>query len=139
MRNIDFELGFKVDRQKLAEHMNLETDFHSLLETSFGYTGANIKIPVIDDICTLQIQRIEYLGKDWKDSMISFREYLETLSEKEREKKLIKKRYNTFLCFHSGKVIMSSLCAEFAKETYYNFLAIIRKCYDKIEERLDSD
>ena len=52
-------------------------------------------------------------------------------------------RHNTFLVFHSGKVIMSGLTADFMREVYYYFLSIIRKSFDKIEERLlpleDSD
>lgn len=39
MRNIDFSLGFLVNREKLAKYMCTQTEFHSLLETSFGYTG----------------------------------------------------------------------------------------------------
>ena len=46
MRNIDFGLNFYVDREKLDEYFNTCTDYHSLLETSFGYTGVNIKIPI---------------------------------------------------------------------------------------------
>ena len=46
MRNIDFSLGFLVDREKLDAYFNLYTDYNSLLETSFGYTGVNVKIPI---------------------------------------------------------------------------------------------
>ena len=50
MRNIDFSVGFIVDREKLAKYMSTQTEFHSLLETSFGYTGVNIKIPIVKEI-----------------------------------------------------------------------------------------
>ena len=39
MRNIDFSLGFNVDREKLNEYMHNYQNSHCLLETSFGYTG----------------------------------------------------------------------------------------------------
>ena len=38
MRNIDFALGFLVNRENLDMYINEQTEYHSLLETSFGYT-----------------------------------------------------------------------------------------------------
>jgi hypothetical protein len=68
---------------------------------------------------------------------------LDILSPKERDTKLQSERHNTFLVFHSGKVIMSGLTADFMREVYYYFLSIIRASFNKIEERLvhfdDSD
>jgi TATA-box binding protein (TBP) (component of TFIID and TFIIIB) len=135
MRNIDFGLGFLVDREKLARYMSVQTEFHSLLETSFGYTGVNIKIPVTNLITTMKIKKLKYSGK-WEEETVYYTEYLNLLSPKDREKKINKERYNTFLVFHSGKVIMSGCQASFMRDTYYYFLNIIRTCYDQIEERL---
>jgi TATA-box binding protein (TBP) (component of TFIID and TFIIIB) len=69
--------------------------------------------------------------------MTTYTEYLEKLSEKERNKKLNKDRFNTFLVFHSGRVIISGLTAQYMKNAYYYFLDIIRACKDEIEEKLD--
>ena len=137
MRNIDFGLGFLVDREKLAMYMSSQTEFHSLLETSFGYTGVNIKIPIEKDITTLAVKKVTSKNDEWVEEMVTYNEYLERLPEKDVAKKLNKDRYNTFLVFHSGKIIMSSINSEFARDTYYYFLNIIRACYDQIEERLD--
>lgn len=137
MRNIDFSLGFLVDREKLARYMSTQTKFHSLLETSFGYTGVNIKIPVKNDIQNMEIKKLCYKDDEWVETTTSYKEYLSLLPEKEQTKRINKQRYNTFLVFQSGKLIMSSLCAEFARDTYYYFLDIIRECYNEIEERLD--
>jgi TATA-box binding protein (TBP) (component of TFIID and TFIIIB) len=137
MRNIDFSLGFKVDREKLSKYMSTQTEFHSLLETSFGYTGVNIKIPIIKDIVTMDVKKIKLEGNEWKEETVSYNEYLDLLPPKEQEKKINKQRWNTFLVFHSGKIIMSSVNRNFARPTYYYFLSIIRTCYDQIEERLD--
>lgn len=138
MRNIDFSLGFHVDREKLARYMSTQTEFHSLLETSFGYTGVNIKIPVTEDIVTMEVKKLTY-DNGWIEDMVSYNEYLDLLSYKEQEKKLNKPRYNTFLVFQSGKTIMSGATKDFMRDTYYYFLRIIRRCYNQIEERLDSD
>ncbi len=139
MRNIDFSLGFLVDREKLNHYMSTQKEFHCLLETSFGYTGVNIKIPLDKDISLMDIKKLTYNQEDdsWLEEDTIYQEYLDLLSEKDREAKLCEKRYNTFLVFHSGKIIHSGLSAEFMKDIYYYFLSIMRECYEKIEERLE--
>lgn len=137
MRNIDFSLGFILDREKLDEYFNTFTQYCSLLETSIGYTGVNIKIPVKKAITDLSIKELVYKESDWMvPNSIPYQTYLDTLKPKEIQKKLDKERFNTFLVFHSGKVIMSSMCEEFARDTYYEFLDIIKKNYKKFEETL---
>jgi len=137
MRNIDFSLGFLIDREKLAKYMSTQTEFHSLLETSFGYTGVNIKIPITGNIQNMELKQIQYIGKKQITSYLSYGEYMKRLSPKEQEKKINKDRYTTFLVFHSGKVIVSSITAEFTKPAYNYFLQIISKCREQIEEKLD--
>lgn len=137
MRNIDFSLGFLVDREKLNRYMSTQQKFHCLLETSFGYTGVNIKIPLENDIATMDVKKL-ICTKDnkWNEEWTTYQEYLDKLSDKDRQIKLDSSRYNTFLVFHSGKVIMSGLTAKFMKNIYYYFLDIMRECYNIIEERL---
>jgi TATA-box binding protein (TBP) (component of TFIID and TFIIIB) len=138
MRNIDFSLNFLVDREKLDEYFNTCTEYHSLLETSFGYTGVNIKIPIKKSIKDLLLKEIVYKDDKWsEESLIPYTEYLSMLPDKDVLKKLKKIRYNTFLVFHSGKTIMSGMESSFMEDEYYEFLNIIRDCYDIIEERLD--
>lgn len=137
MRNIDFSLGFILDREKLDEYFNTYTEYCSLLETSIGYTGVNIKIPVTRPITDLKIKELVYRRGFWlKPKMIPYQAYLDTLKLKEQQKKLEKDRFNTFLVFHSGKVIMSSMCEDFARDTYYEFLDIIKHNYKEFEEQL---
>ncbi|OUW95973.1 MAG: hypothetical protein CBD97_02155 [Pelagibacteraceae bacterium TMED237] len=143
MRNIDFSLGFIVDREKLNKYMTDKAmnsdDFHCLLETSFGYTGVNIKIPLTKDIRTMKIRKMSY-EKDgsWLYTNTNYNEYLNLLpSEKDKNNKLNDERYNTFLVFHSGKVIHSGLTFEFMQDSYYFFLDVMREGFNYIEERLD--
>jgi TATA-box binding protein (TBP) (component of TFIID and TFIIIB) len=144
MRNIDFSLGFYVNREELDSYINDEvTEWTSLLETSFGYTGVNIKVPMEKDIRTLNLKKLICKEDDskisWDSEMIGYDDFLDTLTQKEKDKKLNKERNNTFLVFHSGKVIMSGICTALKKDVYYEFLDVIRKCYEWIEERLDDE
>ena len=43
-------------------------------------------------------------------------------------------KYNTFLVFQSGKIIMSGKCAIFMESAYYEFLDIVAKCTHLIKE-----
>jgi len=137
MRNIDFSLGFNIDREKLSKYLSTQTEFNSLLESSFGYTGVNCKIKIDREISTMKIKKISYIKDNWVEETTDYGYYLSKLTEKERQKKINKERYNTFLVFHSGRTIQSGISSEFSRDSYYYFLKIIRKAYDIIEERLD--
>lgn len=137
MRNIDFDLKFFLDREKIDDYFNTETEYTSLLELSIGYTGVNIKIPVKHNITELNLKQLVYRnGECIERKTVPYKYYLDTLKPKDRQKKLEKTIYNTFLVFHSGKVIMSSMCAEFARDTYYEFLEIIRRNKENFREQL---
>lgn len=139
MRNIDFNIGIKIDREKFDNFFN-QLHYHSLLETSIGYTGVNVKIPVKEPIKELKLKQLVYDNEtcDWFNSKtVLYQEYLNTMTEKEQLKKITKDRYNTFLVFHSGKIIMSSMCADFAKPTYEKFINIIKENYSLFQEQLE--
>ena len=138
MRNVDFSLGFLVDRSKLNKYMSNLDDFHCLLETSFGYTGVNIKIPLTEDISTMKIKKLTSSQDMWKEKWTTYQEYLNLLGDKERSAKIKSKRYTTFLVFHSGNTICSGLTREFMEPVYEYFIELIRKGFDNIEERLDT-
>lgn len=142
MCNIDFSLNFFINREKLDEYFNTFTDYVSLLETSFGYTGVNIKIPMKKSIQELKLSKFSFDLKkgNWREvEQVCFNDYLDLLPEKDVIKKLKKLRFNTFLVFHSGSCILSSIDKSFMKNIYYEFLDIIRACYHIIEERLDEE
>ena len=86
------------------------------------------------------MKKLTYVDGKWEDSVyVPYDDYLSMLPEKDKLKKLKKQRYNTFLVFHSGKVIMSGMDSVFMKDVYYEFLNIIRDCYDVIKEKLEDD
>ena len=137
MRNIDFNLGFLIDREKLAKHMSTNTEFSCLLETSFGYTGVNLKKLIEKDITKMSLRKIVIDGGKITETTTTYDDYLQLLTEKERIKKIKKQRYNTFLIFQSGRAIFSGMSADYMREDYYAFVNVIKKSYDLIEERLD--
>lgn len=134
MTNINFNLGFCINRENLDEYINTKTRYYSLLETSFGYTGVNIKIP-LENINNIPMTKISYRNEEWHNDTFTYADYIESLDEKDKRKEREKVRYNTFLVFQSGNVILSSPHKECMRKTYHEFLEIIKQCKPLIEEK----
>lgn len=130
MTNIDVSIGFPINRQLLDQMINRETPYKSLFETSFGYTGVNIKYPVHVEGRTLPHYTARYhaaTGVDsWEERIIDapFVSFLKN-----------KLRYNTFLVFHSGKVIMSGMIQETMQDDLNDFMTLVHARRTEIEER----
>lgn len=126
MYNIDFAVGFQLDREKFDIFVNSETKHTSLLETTIGYTGVNIKIPVPEEkLKQISIDCKEYVNKD---TAIITKMTFEAFCEKFKNKKK-KLSYNTFLVFQSGSVIMSGKTLVCMQDAYYEFFDMIKKCF----------
>ena len=135
MTNINFNVGFCIHRENLDEYINIKTKYFSLLETSFGYTGVNIKIP-LDQIDNIPIHRIEYKNNEWVYIPYNYAMYFDSLDDREQKKEKSKVRYNTFLVFQSGNIILSSPHKECMRKTYHEFMNIIQSCKHLIEEKI---
>lgn len=138
MTNIDFNLGFTINKENLDNYINTRTEYNSLLETSFGYTGVNIKIPLrIPTDFFLDKVTYDEENDKWVKSKITYIEYLNMIPEKDKLKESKKIRYNTFLVFHSGNVIMSSMKKDFMGDYYEKFINIIKECKTEIKEKIE--
>ena len=138
MTNINFCLGFQVNRENLDNYINAQTEYHSLLETSFGYAGVNIKIPLIQkELNKINLRKISYdeKEKNWNKESVRYVDYISSLPEKEKIKENEKNRYNTFLVFQSGNCILTSIDKECMRDAYNIFMDIIQKCKNLIEDK----
>ena len=132
MTNIAFEVGFRINREALDYYINTKTDFHSLLETSIGYTGLNVKIPFTHKNSPIRKLRCSDAGVDtWT---VDYTDFLAELPPCERKKEQNKKRKNTFLVFYSGKTIMSGMQPEYMRDGFRAFMEIIRAAHPFIQE-----
>ena len=91
MTDIVFNIGFKVDRQKLDQFINRFTEeYTSSLETSVGYTGVNIKRPFKhENTELLTMELVDEKEEEWRHGTITFTEYLEILTPADRKKELV--------------------------------------------------
>ncbi len=140
MTNIDFSLGFEVNRENLDCYFNESTNYGSLLETSFGYTGCNIKMPIEGGGSSiyesLETIVLDISKTEWSTETTTYEEYLDILSPSDKTKELNKVKHNTFLVFHSGNVILSGATRKSMEPAYNEFLKIIKDIKPEIEERL---
>jgi hypothetical protein len=136
MTNINFNVGFNVNRENLDEYINNNTPYYSLLETSFGYTGVNIKMQM-DNMDEVPVRKMTFKDGKWSKGDITYKDYISTLSEDEQDKEALKIRYCTFLCFQSGNVIQSSASKDCMRETFKEFMKIISDCKTQIEEKIE--
>lgn len=128
MTNMVFSVDYLIDKKKLNNVIQTSTNFYNLVETSFGYTGMNIKIPVENELQSTQASKcieIDFLTQQHQllDKIVS-------LHFKKNQK------FNTFLVFHSGKVLMSGIDEQTMMNDFHlfqNFLQIQKK---NIEEKI---
>jgi len=140
MTNIDFSVGFCIDRQKLDDLLNQQTPFHSLLETSFGYTGVNVKFSLQQPWLSLPVPLLSLnleAPVPGASKWTLTQRPLDSLIPKECHTVLQrKKKYNTFLVFHSGNVIMSGMTKQTMKEDFTRFYQLIQEWKPLIEEQI---
>ena len=137
MTNIVFNTHFKIDKIKLNKVLQKNSDFYNLFETSFGYTGMNVKLPLETEtwknfLIPKYIRNNE--KKIWKETMIEYDSYFSNHTTKKKKKK----KYNTFLIFHSGKIIMSGMIEENMKDHFSFFYQFLQDHRHEIEEVIQS-
>lgn len=128
MTNIVFNVNFNIDKKKLNRVILKHDNFYNLFETNFGYTGMNIKLPLGDNWNEFKIPYYSYslTDKKWNKQMIQY----------ERKQTNGKQKFNTFLVFHSGKIIMSGMCEENMNEHFSFFRKFIQENRSEIEEQI---
>jgi TATA-box binding protein (TBP) (component of TFIID and TFIIIB) len=135
MKNIDFKVGFSIQRDKLDTFISVNTDFHSHYEGSIT-TGVNIKIKSKTPYDTT-LNCLEIIDeKTFTHSYVKYKEYLELLDDKEKTKEMKKEKYHTFLVFCSGSIIQSGSGPEM-ENVYNDFMKILLNNRSKFEEKLE--
>ena len=128
MQNMDFNVGFRINRYKLDKYINQYTNYCSIFEGSLS-TGVNIKVKSDPNVHP-KILKIRYSNGDLERFYTSFEEY-KTLLDKKKETK--KDKHHTFLVFASGSIIMSSRGSEM-KEVYDSLIDILTNNREHFED-----
>lgn len=127
MTNFKTNIGFRIDRQLLNTYINENTEYVSVFETSSGSASVNIKIPLkFDD---LELRTIHEKNDVWERGVVSYNDVItgEVGKLKNKDNRLV-----SFLVFHTGEVIMTSIDKGVMKPYFEKFMSIIEECKDKI-------
>lgn len=121
MINIKFDLGFTLNREKLDDFLNKNTqNFFSFVENSLNYAGAAVTLPVeMPD--NFQVVRYRFIDKTWRKSQVPFEQFLSLLSEKDVIKEKKREKKMTFLVFDSGIAILSAPFEQLIPDAYEEF------------------
>lgn len=123
MRNIDFEIGFKIDRKKLGTLVG-ETTSYPVPPITTGYMGVKIKIPILD-VSDVTIPKYSHDGKCTSvETATTYGEYFKSIYP--NHKKLLKKYFVSVSVFQNGKVLMSGLDKSIQKSCYEWFINLVR-------------
>jgi hypothetical protein len=132
MKNYDFSLGFRIDREALNIVMNSNQFSDKVYMSQFESTGnTNVKIK-------LHTKKPEDYKYECLHIPVNSEAYFEYLSVNpyENPKKKKKEIYITLLVFASSQTILSGRYDDEMKRVYKFFVDAMDKCRDKIEEQL---
>ncbi len=134
MRNVDFRLGFAIDRQKLNSLMNSSrySDIISMSQCeTTSHTNVNIKM------FTKKPEGFDYdclvIPIDTKKKAYFIKMKKNTYKSKKKKKK----KYITFIVFSSSEVILSGRYEKNMEEMYKFFVAEVFKNKSAIEEKIE--
>lgn len=151
MKNYNYKSGFLINREKLNTFVNNTKEFISIFDSSMT-NGVNIKfknehpfdehLPVyLLDVVNQTNDKENNLNKiQLEDSItsIKFDTFLNLLDENERNKLLKKDKYISFLCFHTGAIILSSSnggqLTEKVYNTFRNLLLTYKEYFEDLTE-----
>jgi TATA-box binding protein (TBP) (component of TFIID and TFIIIB) len=129
MRNIDFDLGFKINRTLLAIYLHQNTNY-SVPPLTTTNMGVKLKIP-LENIEDLPITKITYPTR--KEDIVSFKECFSVIESD--AKKLQDKLNNKFISisiFQNGKVLMSGIDETFQEKYYIWLIDLLQTIKEKI-------
>lgn len=139
MTNINFSLGFTVNKSKLIEKFDKNSGYYPpFIIPNNTYTGVCIKSRYTKSLSDIKIQIKKFLPSQnaWSFRLSSYDEYLKTLAPKIYEKKLSKLRFTTFLIFRSGNCILSGITPDVMKSEYEKFISFIETIHDEVAEKI---
>jgi hypothetical protein len=130
MKNIKFNIGFKIDREAFNEYINRNTSHNSIFETTIGYAGVNVKFEADSKFDNDFEVTYDMYGITHTEGRISYSDLAN------RMKIRTKKRYITFLVFQSGVVIMSGKDSIYMQDPYTEFMKIVTDNRATLEEKV---
>lgn len=130
MRNVDFRLGFEVDREILGNHIMKNTSY-KIVPIIQGFMGVQMAVP-IDSVADMIVHKISFPsgGDEFIDEKITYSSFWDV---KPSEKvKAEKKKCITIAIFQTGKVLISGIDEMYQKPVFDWFINEIKNIKDDV-------
>lgn len=132
MRNIDFDIGYKIDRKSLGKYVSDTTQFYVPPMTS-GYMGVKIKIPVNSYLSNVSVNKIVYdlnTSRIVNSDIVSYEDFYTTICP--NHKKLTRDYFVSISVFQNGKVLLSGIDRGVQEVCYLWFVKILSDANERI-------
>lgn len=130
MRNVHFDVGFKINRERFARFFEQHDGFGYVITYDDQFmTGLNIKEPLIETTDVIQELSIMCAPRDMSEQCDGLPDDLSSYSVEEKEVVVKYKddKMITFILFYSGKVRMSSCNIKRSRASYLRFIELVNK------------
>ena len=123
MRNVDFRLGFEIDRERLGNYIIHNTQYN-IVPIIQGFMGVQMSIP-IESVADMSVHKISF-PPDIRDDEVFLEETLRydqfwKIKPKEEEKAM-KGKAVTVAVFQTGKVLISGIDEIYQKPVFQWFI-----------------
>lgn len=124
LNNITFSIGYKINRECLDAYLVDHTEFNSLSEPASGYAGVvsqvSFKIPKDHSL-----PKIAFEDGKWKRNNISYKKYLDCLTQADKVEEEKKDYHITFLTFQTGKIIQTGPIYKEMEKYFHRFVSLL--------------
>lgn len=133
MRNVDFRLGFDIDREALSKHITNNTPY-KIVPIIESFMGVQLSIP-IESVADMLIHKVSFVpGEDLSDEIVRYDELWEVKPDvKSKVVKAKKQKAITIAVFQTGQVLMSGIDEMYQTPVFEWFINEISKIQDEIK------
>lgn len=133
MRNVDFRLGFEINREALATHISTNTEY-KIVPIIQGFMGVQLSIP-IESVADMIVHKISFPEEEFLEEKVRYNAFWEI---KPTEKiKAQKEKAITIAVFQTGKVLISGIDEMYQEPVFQWFIKEIKSIQNSIMIKKD--
>ena len=135
MRNINFNLGFSIDREKLGNYVVNSSNSYGISQVVGGFIDTRFVIPV-ESIKDMPVYRIKIENEeDIEGETVKYEEFLDTMHFVNPNSGA--KKYITVTIFQTGRVLFSGPHEKYQDPVIDWFFSLVEKIADDIKVSRD--
>lgn len=138
MRNIDFDLGFRINRTQLSKTLAWiysDNDDVIIPDATGNKMDVKIKIRITrEELEALPVTKITNLAYDLKEEVILYKDCLHIEADKKKIEAKLKDKFVSISIFQNGKILLSTIDASIQAKYYDWLIELINQIRDDIKQ-----